>query len=686
MSIRVCQNSFSRGIISPSLDARYDLEQYNLSLKELQNGIVLQEGCVQNRAGLEFLEKVKYQDKKCRIIPFVFSLEQSYILELGEYYIRFLKDGAYILDNDSNIYEIETPFKEKDLFNLDYVQQADTITFVHKDYKPLELSRNQHNNWQLNEILFGAKINPPTNITINYTGSTSSNTTTYNYVVTSVHKSTNEESIRSSIVSVTGHLEAYWTASEYITLNWKAVENAQEYNIYRSVNGIFGYVGTSNTTTFKDDNIEPDLSNCAPIYDNPFEEQNPSAVCYFQQRKIYAASSTSPQTLWASKTNTNNNFSISRPLNAVDSINMTLYDNVANTIQHLIPLNDLVVITTNAEWAVNGSDGVFCASPAPVANIQSYYGASRIKPVISGSMVLYVQSGGNILRDMGYDYLSDSYSGEELTILANHLFENKTIVDLAYSKEPGRIVWAIMSDGTLNGLTYNPAQKISAWHTHKTKGEFESVAVIREGNEDIAYFVIKRKINNETVRYIERFKSRTIKTLDDGFFLDCAMKHTFEDKVSKIYGLNHLKGEKVCAVLDRGVVEELEVSEDGSIELPYKAKNVLIGFPYTFKLQTLNLESEGTLGISKIINKVEVKILNSREDFFIQNDNHTIQQNARSHESINFPEKLFSKTVQFTLLDNCAVEKNITILQKFPLPLSICAIISTISVEEVETQ
>ena len=52
MSIRVCQNSFSKGILSPSLQGRVDLEQYNLGLKDLKNGLIMQEGCVVNRPGL----------------------------------------------------------------------------------------------------------------------------------------------------------------------------------------------------------------------------------------------------------------------------------------------------------------------------------------------------------------------------------------------------------------------------------------------------------------------------------------------------------------------------------------------------------------------------------------------------------------------------------------------------------
>ena len=87
-----------------------------------------------------------------------------------------------------------------------------------------------------------------------------------------------------------------------------------------------------------------------------------------------------------------------------------------------------------------------------------------------------------------------------------------------------------------------------------------------------------------------------------------------------------------------------------------------------------------------MINKVEVKILNSREDFFIQNDDGTLNQNPRSHDSINNPKKLYSKDIEFCPLADRALQKNIKIVQKNPLPLTILAINATISLEEVEAQ
>jgi len=299
-------------------------------------------------------------------------------------------------------------------------------------------------------------------------------------------------------------------------------------------------------------------------------------------------------------------------------------------------------------------------------------------------MILFVQSGGNIVRDLGYDYYSNSYDGQELSLFASHLFEGKQIVDMAYSKEPYRILWCVMDDGAICALTYNQKQKIAAWHTHTTQGLFESVATIRENNEDIAYFVIKREVNGQTVRYIERFKTRVVKDLSNAFFLDCAIKQEFEQQVSELSGLDFLANCTVNALLDYGVVENLKIDDEGKLKLPYPAKNILVGLPYSFEVETLNFEGEGTLGLNKLVNEINVKILNSREDFFIKNDDGELNQNSRSYESINFPLMLFSKEIKMNVLSNPDTQKSVTIVQKYPLPLQILAISAVISIEEIE--
>ena len=126
---RYTQKSFTGVELSPALYARNDLAKYAIGLKTLKNGFVRAEGCVSNRAGLEMVCEVKNSSKKTRLIPFSFNTEQTYIVELGHKYARFIKDGGQITEIEGqniNIpVEIETPYEEADLSLLKYAQNAD---------------------------------------------------------------------------------------------------------------------------------------------------------------------------------------------------------------------------------------------------------------------------------------------------------------------------------------------------------------------------------------------------------------------------------------------------------------------------------------------------------------------------------------------------------------------------------
>lgn len=474
------------------------------------------------------------------------------------------------------IVEIETPYNADDLPKIKRSQSGDILTLTHPDYPVKNLSRLSHYDWELENVVLGSVIAPPENVTAVFNSTTpTSNQKTYTYCITAVDEHTNTESERSESADVVAHREANWTTSEYITITCNEVVGASEYNIYRDVNGIMGYVGTAQATEdaivsyngafsnyliknkdtvfqlvsatigqtviyskdlfandvkvysdtscknfygtivtftntsrtktikivtkgvkFVDDKIEPDLSSSAPVVRNPFEdENNPACSCYFQQRKIFANTKNYPQTIYASQLGTINNFNVSRPLVSTDAITLSMDDREMNEIRHIIPMKDLLVLTSNSEYRVNGTDGVFSASPMPASVIQSCYGSSDVEPVISGSMILFVQAGGSVIRDLGYDIMTEGYDGDELSIFSSHLFEGKRVVSMAYAKEPYRVLYVIFNDGTCASMTYNKKQKLCGWTQIATDGKFEWVDVIREQNEDVPYFVVNRLVN-----------------------------------------------------------------------------------------------------------------------------------------------------------------------------------------------
>jgi hypothetical protein len=84
--------NFSRGELTPKLHARADLEQYLSGLAKATNVTVMRQGGIRRRPGSEWRAWARQNSvdpKTVRLMPFVFSSTQSYVLEFGHKYIRF---------------------------------------------------------------------------------------------------------------------------------------------------------------------------------------------------------------------------------------------------------------------------------------------------------------------------------------------------------------------------------------------------------------------------------------------------------------------------------------------------------------------------------------------------------------------------------------------------------------------
>src|SRR5690606_12952075 len=104
--------------------------------------------------------------------------------------------------------------------------------------------------------------------------------------------------------------------------------------------------------------------------------------------------------------------------------------------------------------------------------IQSYNGCNWVPPVVINDTVLFVQEKGSRVRDLGYTFTSDKYTGNDLSILAEHFFEDFQIEEMAYAEEPYGIVWCVRNDGAMVALTYQRDQEVWGWHQHDTDGFF----------------------------------------------------------------------------------------------------------------------------------------------------------------------------------------------------------------------
>jgi hypothetical protein len=90
------QFSFSGGELSPRLYGRSDLQKYASGAECIENFIVRPEGGLMRRHGTRYAGRLRDNERRSRLIPFVFSTIQAYMLEFGDGFIRVWKDGALV--------------------------------------------------------------------------------------------------------------------------------------------------------------------------------------------------------------------------------------------------------------------------------------------------------------------------------------------------------------------------------------------------------------------------------------------------------------------------------------------------------------------------------------------------------------------------------------------------------------
>ncbi len=591
-------------------------------------------------------------------------------------YDAFTTGGTF-----SPVYEIASDFLEADLFDIHYTQSADVQTFVHPTYPPSELRRLGATNWTLTDIVFAPGIESTTAPTLGVGGPGGGAPVTLEYVTTAISADTLEESEASPSDSVSRDLTV---TGNYVDITPAAVTGVLRYNIYKLGNGgLYGYIGQSDGTALRDANITPDLSQTPPVSADYFTGAGnyPSTVTYIQQRRAFAATDNRPQTVYMTRSATESNMSQSVPLRDDDSLVLTVKAMQQNRIRHLLPLNDLLAFTAGGEFRVYAASGDILTPSTTTPKAQSYVGANNVQPALAEASVLYAQASGSHMREFSYtgEGLAGAvYSNNDVSVLAPHLFDGYTVVDMAFSRTSTcPILWVVRSDGVLLGMTYVPGQQVRAWHRHVTDGFFESVCCVAENGEDVLYAVIRRTVDTRSVRYIEKLHTRQFTDQEDAFFVDSGLTYS-GTATTTITGLWHLEGKDVVALADGAVVDGITVS-GGSITLPAAASVVHVGLPYDAEMQTLPLsyQNDEAFGqaLIKNVNKAHLRVSRSGAMHVGPTDGRLVEAKRRTTETYGVAPAIRTGWDHLNLQPMWDDDAGVTVRMTNPLPLTVLALV-----------
>jgi len=564
------QSSFAGGLMGRSLAGRTDLDRYPISCRTLVNMMPEAGGPATARPGTRHIAQTK-SGGAARLIGFSFNSEQTYALEVGDGYVRFLRDGVQIESAPDTPYEIAAPWAAADLQKLRWAQSADQLIVCCAGYAPRVISRTGDTSWSIASLPFDD--GPYLEVNTTATTLTATGTLTAGGSVT---------------VTASAALFASGDVGRLIRI--RRSTNLNNWGWVR----ITAYTSATQVTATVGSDLDASLAatpstrwrlgawGSVPGW--------PEAVTYSGGRLWLAATTAQPQTLFSSQSGAFDQFGPSAFDGVVSddsALVLTLDDDRVNKIEWVLDQQGALLLgTSGGEFVVRARSSVEAITPTNLGAFrQSTHGsATGASAVKVGPAVLFVErgagsdpllpgngsGGGRAVRELVFSFEVDQYLASDLTRIAPEVARavpvadgsllrfdasgSGGIVDLAVQQTPGPIVWGVRADGVLLSLLYDREQRLAAWATHTlggscpdsigrqagsdldpagaathTAGRVESIAVIRENStaQDQLYLVVKREIDGSTVRYIEilspPFELRG--RVDDAVFLDSSLAY-----------------------------------------------------------------------------------------------------------------------------------------------------------------
>ena len=618
---RAIQNALNSGEHSPRLAMREDYERYPNGLKTLRNFIPLPTGGVITQYGQQWIAQTK-DAAQAYLWSFEYSTTQAYVIEAGNLYFRFYRDGARIFDLAGTVsamanngaglirvtdvghglstgnyvyitgtngtdeangewivtvidadnfdlqsstftnaytsgglwtrpYEIASPYALADIPNIKMAQSADTLYLVHPTYAPRKLTRSSHTTWTLGTITFLDGPYMETNITtttLTPSAATGAGVTVTASAITGINNNTGFQTtdvgrfIRMQEGTVWG----------YCLITARASTTSVTVTVLL----------TLTDTTTKDKWRLGSWSDTTGY---------PSAITIFEQRLVFAATTTEPQHLWLSTTGSYEDMTPSATGGTVadsDAVTYKLGSNRVNAIRWLSGAQQLYIGTVGEEFAMTGAtlEAVSAVNP-PLVRSGTTEGSFNLQPVRIGSRVIFVQRSGRELRELTFSDAEQTLVTEELSLLADHFLRRpNSVVTLAYQNKPNRTIWLVRSDGSLLAFCNYVVEKVRAWAlmgSTASAGLYKWVTVIPSTDllDDQAWFVMQRTVGGVTKYFVE-MQNQDI-SVHSGLVYSGA-------PIAAVSGLDHLNGETVRVVGD-GAVYDNQVVARGTVDLAYGA-------------------------------------------------------------------------------------------------------------------
>lgn len=727
------QNSFNAGEFSPIVFGRTDYNKYGSGVSIMQNILPMVQGGATRRTGSVYISPTN-ANQQARLVRFVFSNGDAFMLEFGDFYVRFYRNraqvdvtgaptynagtnyakDAFVTDggiqyislqaaNTGNTpassplwwraqdaYQISTPYPIADVPFLRFQQSRDVLYIAHPAHKPKKLVRSGLTDWRFDEVDFAdgpyLPLNATTttlaidNITVG-TGKTLTASSTdgindgQGFLTTDIGRM-----VRIKHGSAWGWaVITARTSTTVVTVETKSAFGAT------TASAVWRLGEWSDTTLY------------------------PSIVFLFEDRLGWGASPGAPTTVNMSKTGDYENMAPTGTDSVVaadNALQIRINAKEQDPIRWVVDdEKGLLIGTKGGEYVVRASvtGEAMSAINFPSARRSTKYGSANVEPIEAGKAVLFVQTAKRKIREMAYVYEVDGFRAPDMTILAEHATKGN-IAQMTYQQEPFSVVWVRMETGALWGMTYDREQDVVGWHRHPIGGWYDAghtdMAHVEgietlpapDGSQDDLWMIVARYIDGGIKRYVEYLSpfNAAYDSVKDCYFVDGGITVDLGSPGTTVTGLYHLEGELVSLLVD-GSPQPNQVVEDGQVTLTRAGQIVHVGFGYVSRLKTLRPEAGAANGTAQGKTKrthkasarfhqtVGCRVGRGFEEDKVKMD---IVEFREGNHNMGQPVDMFSGDKQLDYEDDYNTDGYLCFEQMQPLPFTLLAIMPQLNTQD----
>jgi len=678
--------NFATGELDPLLRARVDLQAYNNALAKATNVLIQPQGGLRRRPGTKHIFELPNASAGAsnaangvRLVPFQFSVSDSYMLCFTHNRMYVIKNGAVVANiNGSGNSYLTTTITSDIVDDMCWTQSADTLIVVHPDLQPVRITRTSDSAWTATTITFdstpkyafnidfhtnnGSTLTPSavsgnvtltastthhdsgaaqagssTTITLKNTASATDDVYNGMYVTITSGAGAGQIRIIEDYVGSTkvATVDVPFSTAPNNTSNYEVTTwTTQSVNQYVNVQPqgrarILRYVSATvveavteypffNTTA-----IDAGRWELEHNYEDVWSAAKgwPRTVTFHEGRLYFGGSKSRPSTVWGSKIGLFFDFVPTESLDD-DAVEATLDTNDLNVITDIISGRDFQVFTTGGEFFIPqaGSDPVtpltFTFKNVSRHGIKP---GTRVQSVESGS--IYIQRQGKSLNEFIFNDTQLTYITQRISLLSGHLLKGPQRIALrkaSSTEEADLLLMTNTDDGSMAAFSIMRSQQVTSPSEFTTDGFFIDVGV----DVNSIYVVTWRSFNGVNRYFIELFGYE--------YFTDCAFVGGSAGGVGS--GLPHI-GKSLNVICDGSPQGNETVSGGGAVTFDRESvTSYEVGLPINVYVKTMPVEVKLQTGsrvsfkkriveISAVVNKTQNMVINRQPVTFRLFDN-----------------------------------------------------------------